>query len=333
MPKFFLNYGGPGGQYFSSNPEKIAALDRACQREYTGSVRSVGALVRGVNVTVHTYGVHRALTCEIPDDASPTVRARYDLARYTAERDISRAYELTRHNCVTSVATVLNGLEPRLTPPGIVSPWSLDSELSDYCGDYGERTTSALFVDEYQKAMRQERFSFLRICSWTDERIESPIDIIKHSYGRGTEGSGERTKSTLIKLDWVTEDKNGVLIPSFNAPADFQAGLNHYNEDYAKVQQLKSLYEKEASVFSFNKHHFFDDNPDYKTAIARLEAQEKRNPHGASAKVLQAVAVAAEAAAESPYAELRERTRESRPEHPPLEMPRDDVEDSRGLSL
>ena len=30
MPKFFLNYGGLGGYYFTTSPECIAALDKAC---------------------------------------------------------------------------------------------------------------------------------------------------------------------------------------------------------------------------------------------------------------------------------------------------------------
>jgi hypothetical protein len=330
MPKFFLNYGGPDNE-LTSNPERIAALDKACQREYTGAVRSVTSMVKGVQLTVHTYGIHRALTCEIPNDATPAVRARYELALYTAERDILRPYDLVRHNCVTSVATILNGLDSGLTSANVVSPWTLDANLKEYCGDYEENSAAALFINEYQKTMRQERFSLLRIRTWTDERIESVTDIIKHSYGRGKEGSGERTKSTLIKLGWVTEDKKGTLIPSFNAPAEFSDGLNAYNEDFARVQHLKSLYKKEASVFSFNKNHFFDDNPDYQTALARLEAQERRHPHGASAKVLKIIA--AEAVVNPPHEKFRQRERETRFEAPSKEERHNAKDDSPSISL
>ena len=119
-----------------------------------------------------------------------------------------------------------------------------------------------------------------------------------------------------------------------NAPADFREGLDSYNDDFAKVQHLKALYQKEASVFSFNKHHFFDDNPDYETAIGRLEEQQRRNPHGASAKVLSIIGADDVV---SPHEQFKQRMRESRPVIP-LEKDlakvfRDEVDDLRSLSL
>lgn len=308
MPKFFLNYGGPGGSWLTENPETAAKLDQTCQKEYLGAKRAIGAIINGIQVTVHTYGIHRCVSCEIPDGPNippgtdlsfqrklevsyDVLQQRYAKLLWEAYRFSEQGYNLLNHNCVTGTAHVLHTLDPHLTPEGMVSPWSLDAELEKYCGDNSQDPIMNRFFDKYQTKMRSGFFSFMHISSWSmgmgsDDKTTLD-DIIKHSYGRGVEGSGERTKSTLIDLKWVKEDKDkGLLVPTARAPQDFREKLNDYNADFVKVERLKALYTEHASIFSFNKHHFFDDNPDFKTAKARLEAQVARNPHGASFNAL-----------------------------------------------
>lgn len=67
---FFSNYGGPGEGY-DSVPENIELSQKRCKQYYTGAVRDVSFQVKGIDVTVHTYGIHRAVTLTLPDGASP----------------------------------------------------------------------------------------------------------------------------------------------------------------------------------------------------------------------------------------------------------------------
>lgn len=118
-------------------------------------------------------------------------------------------------------------------------------------------------------------------------------------------------------------------------------GLNHYNDDFAKVQRLQQLYKQEASFFSMNKHHFFEDNPDLQTAIKRLEDQTRRNPGGASEKAL--ALFRREENGLTKQQEFKQRLRESRepalepslkplPSSESLKDKRDDLDDSNRLS-
>lgn len=177
MPKFFLNYGGPGGSYLSQDPEKIDALELVCQQEYSGAKRAIGGTVKGISFTVHTYGVHRALTCEIPENASAPVQRLYETLLQSAREEAMTDYNLTGHNCVTSVAKVLNELDPYLTPADMVAPWNLDSNLNEYNQAHLEDTTAAQFIGAYKLTKRQEALSFMRIRTWDEEQIMSLMTL------------------------------------------------------------------------------------------------------------------------------------------------------------
>ena len=284
----FLNYGGPGGSWISQDEKIIQQLDQECKNFYGSPIRKVSYEIKGITVTVCTYGIHRSLHLEIPKNASEETKKLFDLAFNEGRIFCSKEYHLLSNNCVTAVAKILNILDNKITPANVVYPWSLDANIKKYCGNYDANIMASQFIAQYQSKVHQEFFSFIRKRHWTKERIKTTEDIILHSYGK-TGGTGERTKSTLLKLGWVTEDKNHVLRPTNKAPLEFKAGLEKYNNDYDKVLKLKNLYKHNAGIFSRHAHVFFKDKPDYATALGRLKKQALKNPSGASAKVLSAM--------------------------------------------
>ncbi|WP_131777670.1 hypothetical protein [Legionella fairfieldensis] len=285
---FFLNYGGPGGRFFSKDKELTQHLHNRCKKYYKFPIRQSVYQEQGMTITVHTYGLHRALHVEIPDTCNDETWNVYQKAQKQAEYFSNKKYKLLGNNCVTSVATVLNTINPNITPHNIIYPWDLDQQLKMY-SHYNRRTAIANgfdgFIENYQKKFHQESFSFFRKRGWANKPIKTSRDIIHHAYGRSG-GTGERTKTVLLDEEWVVEDKNGLLQPGPKAPVMFKIGLQSYNGDWLKVQQLKKLYQQEASFFSFRLHSPFKDHPDFETAKKRLELRAQKNPKGASAKTL-----------------------------------------------
>lgn len=193
-------------------------------------------------------------------------------------------YHLLANNCVTATSRILNCLDSKIIPRDMVVPWNFDAQLKKYCGSYAQESAIGQFVSAYQKDVHNQSFARFRTNHWTNHRIVSEADIIKHSYD-----GGERTKSTLIKMGWVVEDQNKILRAGPAAPRVFATGLEEYNRDYEKVQDLKKLYKENAGPFSRHAREFFKDNPDYETALGRIKAQAAINPDGASAKVMKIV--------------------------------------------
>lgn len=285
MTHFFLNYGGPGGKWFSDKQQAMRDLDDACKKTYGWPIRRASYVIHGLKITVHTYGLHRALSLEVPKGASPETTIMFEKAKIQAQFLCTKEYALLRNNCVSAVAAVLNELDNNTVPPDIVFPWSLDAWLKQYCGHYATNKMTNDFIGKYQEKINNESFSFFRKRHWLTTQISSAEDIILHAYGK-TGGTGERTKSTLLELGWVSEDTTHLLIPTPKAPLDFQKGLTAYNQDYKNVCKLKKLYRQEAGFFSYHAYAFFKDQPDYATALDRLKEQAVKNPKGASASVL-----------------------------------------------
>lgn len=281
---FFLNYGGLSS-FWSEDPLITMNLHQECINFYGQPIRFREYKVKGLDLTVCTYGIHRALLVQLPENASKETSDLFEIIKENAAEFCWSEYELLNNNCVTSVANILNLIDKNMTPKKVVFPWSLDQHLKKYCGSYEQGTSMAAFIEKYQEKVQRQRFTLLRRHHWAETKVETAQDIIAHAYGK-TGGTGERTKSTLLELGWVTEDKNHLLRPTQKAPADFREGLAEYNLDLEKVQKLKQLYKREASIFSRHARDFFNDNPDYETVIKRLEAQAKMNPKGASATVL-----------------------------------------------
>lgn len=137
---------------------------------------------------------------------------------------------------------------------------------------------------------QKEAFSSFKIKPkhWERQGLDTSEQIIEHAYGR-TGGTGERTKSALIDLGWVKEDSKGFLRPTEKAPAAFSQGLTNYNQDYERVIELKKLYRQEGGLISSLGSNIFKDNPNYQTALIRLQEQAKDNPKSTAAKVIKAL--------------------------------------------
>lgn len=282
---FFLNYGGPGGQWASDDLNKTNQLDSICRNTYVIPIRKVQFNVKGIDVTICTYGVHRALRLDVPEGASRETIDAFEKAKKAGLHIIRTKYVLLDNNCVTAVAKVLNNLDSRMTSEDVIWPWNLDENVKKYGNYYPENTVANSFMIKYTEIADREFFSYMRTRHWTEKTITSNQDIIAHAYGK-TGGTGERTKSTLIELGWVTEDEKHILRPTNKAPIEFKAGLKTFNRDYEKMLHLKNLYKNEASFFSRNTRDFFKDNPNYETALQRVKQQAIKNPTGASAKVI-----------------------------------------------
>lgn len=239
MPAFFLNYGGPGSRWMAEDREIIQQLDEACQKSYFWPIRKVTYEIKGITATVCTYGLHRALLLEIPDNAPEQTVHMYEQAKKAGKIVRCKDYKQLRNNCVTAVAAALNCLDSNMVPPDVVLPWSLDAQLDLYCGYYQENTTTNFFITKYQEKVRGEFFSFFRTRHWTKNKISTSEDIIAHAYGQ-TGGTGERTKSTLLELGWVVEDNNRILRPADDAPNDFKMALEAYNQDFEKQEDAKN---------------------------------------------------------------------------------------------
>ncbi|KTD75306.1 hypothetical protein [Legionella waltersii] len=285
---FFLNYGGPGGHWTSEDSRLTSQLDRSCRQTYGMPNRKVQYVVKGITVTVYTYGIHRALSLDLPKRASSESIDAFKKAKKVGEQICTTEYTFLGNNCVTAVANVLNTLDSRITPRDMVLPWNLDKNIKKYGKYYPEKTVAGDFIAKYTEIANREFFSFVRKRHWTEKTINSNQDIIDHAYGK-TSGTGERTKSTLIELGWVKEDTNHVLRPTNKAPHEFKVGLEEFNLQHEKMLNLKRLYKTEAGFFSRNARDFFKDNPDYDTALNRIRQQAIKNPNGASSKVLQTI--------------------------------------------
>lgn len=279
--EFFLNYGGPGGYWFSQTLSN--KLHDACIKFYGHPIREVEYNVKGLSIVVHTYGIHRALHVRLPKDATEETRALFSKVAKKAWDFCDKPYSLLGNNCATSVSHVLHTIDPRFSSGKTVLPWSLDQDLKHYC--HSENVEVIPFIEKYHEKIREDKFSFFRKSHWGGKKIESLNEIVRHVYGRG-EYKGERTRSTLLEMGWITLGKNGECLPTDKAPKEFYQGLNTFNEDWKKVRELKSSYQEEAGLLSRNFRKLFGDNPDYETAKQRLIEQAQNNPGGASSKVI-----------------------------------------------
>ncbi len=128
---FFLNYGGPGGKWASDNLEETSRLDSICRDKYVIPIRKVQFNIKGIDVTICTYGVHRALRLDVPDGASQETIDAFNKAKYARVQILRTKYSLLANNCVTAVAKVLNTLDSRMTPEGVVWPCNLDENVKN----------------------------------------------------------------------------------------------------------------------------------------------------------------------------------------------------------
>lgn len=271
MPKncFFLNYGGPGDYWFASNAQRISALDEACRNHYGPPHRTEEFSIHGLQIKVLTYGYHRALQVELPPNADAASKRLYQILREEAHAFCDKEYAILTNNCVTSVAHILHRLDPLLSPKYLVLPWTLDSALKKSPVLHIPPSFMQPFFEVYDKKDQSNYFNF--VSQRTKLRsLKSVQDVIVNAY-HGEHRERERTKSSLLELQWVTEDKNGILHPTAKAPVDFSIGLQQFNHDYQAVLELKSFAELQ-EISQDKLEPIFQDNPDYATACERLKA-------------------------------------------------------------
>lgn len=284
LTEIFLNYGGPA-RPFSTNKADIEKMAKACESSYGDPVRQSDFEIKGIEVSVRTYGIHRALHLKVSDSCSEETYEQFLKAGQAAKKACETQYNLLGNNCVTSVAKVLNTLDDKITAKDVFVPWNLDKTVKSYTQALAVTGTAKEFMQQYTESIKQDRMAFLKTNHWLRNEITSLTDIVAHAYGKNG-NSGEKTKSTLLGLAWVRENKEGILTPTSRAPKDFAAGLTAYNEDYAKALELKKMYKNETTLYSMNVHRIFKDNPDFETALNRIQTQAEKNPGGAASKVL-----------------------------------------------
>ena len=271
MPKkgFFLNYGGPGGMWHSSTPSTFQFLDQECKAFYGPPTRTVNFVRQGLQIKVLTYGIHRALFVELPNNASATTKKLYQQLQEESFDCCDKEYGLLSNNCVTAVTTLLHKLDPTLVPEYLVLPWTLDAILKRSLALQSEVGFLKPFFEIYdQRTNQQNYFSFMSQRS-RFRALKSLQEVIYNAYYGQTQ-EREKTKSSLLELNWVIEDEQGVLHPTQKAPRDFSFGLLAFNYDYQAVTMLKmivTMEEVEQTIITT----IFQDNPDFLTASERVK--------------------------------------------------------------
>lgn len=280
MPnQFFLNYGGPGGYYFTEDPGQQMYLDNACRDFYGKPVRKFTIESQGLLVTIHTYGIHRAATVVMPDSASPETLALYEKIGHRMQIFCEHEpYKLMSNNCVTSVATLLSELSPDIPSKNEWIPWRFDHTLKEKAkaGVFSIGSTKEQFLKKYHEKMNSDTFSFLKKSYWKDNPDHSILDIAKRAHQKNVHYD-EKTLSTLLDLGWVTCNEHGRLTATTTAPMDFQKGLSEYNKDWDNVQQLKQVYEKNDGT-RYRAYFIFQGDADLETVVLRMKKAAKDEP-------------------------------------------------------
>ncbi len=288
MPKrsFMLNYGGPGGIWWTSTQDKIPKLDEVCKDCYGPPTRTESFFAHGLEIKVLTYGIHRGLYVELPEDAGFEAEHLYEELSTKARDFCKKGYNLLGNNCVTSVATVLHALDPNITPQHIVFPWTLDAIIKKHQYLQTKEADLRPFFEVYQKKLEQSTYLPFRNTRLKLQEIKSSKEIIMNAHSQD-KTQRERTKSSLLELNWVIEDNHGMLHPTKNAPPDFSRGLKNFNHETRKVKVLEILYnEEKKNAASVTKKNIFADNPDYETALIRMQKKGDKLPDHALERIL-----------------------------------------------
>ncbi len=233
---FFLNYGGPGGASFTADETEKKELIKACVNKSIGLLNNSFSLtIKGIHVTLYTFCVHKALSLDLPDDASEDTRNFFAHIKKVAVDFCETDYHLASHNCVTAVATILNQLDSELCPPDLISPFSLDTHFKRYAryADINDPTLKT-FLLAYQKMIDND-YSFFSSPCWQAHEVRSLNDLIIKAHSPFL---GQRTITTFFKLGWIVgRNQHHQFLIGKTAPEAFRQAL----ETYYKVQVDKKL--------------------------------------------------------------------------------------------
>lgn len=286
MKRFYLNYGGPGFNTGYVTGLEIDDAYRECNVFYGKPHRKSSlnfAELPGLEVTIHTDGIHRSLTVSLDDGkANSNSSKAFNKLKEVANQESTEDYQLLGHNCVRATTNTLCGLNDFLTEnhkfqfgANISMPWTLDNKIKNYIKNNPETLVEhkedyfSQFKQAYNESVNRSFNPFVSN-HWQKQSITSAEDVIGKAYGHRA-GSGERTKSVLIEMGWVKEDEHKMLHPTQDAPEDFKAGLNEYNEDIYKVQWLKQELKNQGASF-FQIWKLFRNDPDSEMVLDKLQA-------------------------------------------------------------
>lgn len=234
----FLNYGGPGGCWLTQDSLVAASLISECKKFYVGGQKYYGTTtydINGIQATVHSFGIHRALTLELHTSPEPCPEAIELFAKLISacEEFTEKDYRILKNNCVTSVATIMNLLDKNTTPPDVTMPWSLDTHLQRYCGQYVQDSIEGCFIQKYQELVKREK---INAPLFAKQKIKSVLDIIVAAYSKDKK---EKTKASLLELKWIKEEK-GMIVSTESAPEVFREGLCKFNAELYQKNQTNS---------------------------------------------------------------------------------------------
>ena len=277
---FFVSFGGPGSinQEITYSVNEIDGAKIRCVEKYRNPISQSYYRINGLDVVVHTYGLHRAVEVRLPSDPSPDQIKLYNKTKKEAQLACSQEYSvlgIKGENCVSATARVLRALDLNSTDR-VILPWNLDTNLRRYYEEHAKGPTEKAFLDAYNQESKKLIFA---TNYWKSRQNKLTVNaIITHAH------IDEKTESALIKLGWV-EKKNGKLTATKEAPDDFRKELANFYADHEKVTALKTAYQKnggrQPELFKI-----FNGNPDYKTARENLVRQAAENPTGSAAKTL-----------------------------------------------
>ena len=261
---FFLNYGGPGGCWLTSRDEKYLNLLSECMDAYIGGrkhYKYVELYLMGLQCRVHSFGIHRALSVQLPSiDASDKQLSLFDTLHKMAKEICLLDYKILSHNCVTGVAKLLHAIDPNLVrDPDLKMPWSLDKEVSQYCGFYCKETTAGVFIQKYQDKVKSKG---VESPFWSRRNIYHLKDLVVAFEV----GGDELTKKSLIELGWIIETKRATFETGPNAPCDFKNAFDAYYEEQRKIAEIQNQYQDyaredtkpEEERFIFGTNHDID---------------------------------------------------------------------------
>src|SRR3990167_1737533 len=198
--------------------------------------------IAGVNVEIHSWGVHRAIAVTLPSNKTDNKEAKqsFDKAKKAAKEYCEKEYSLLNHNCVTAVSAVLNALGVTSVSKDHIAPWELDRKIETHhnknVGDYSDQKGAvAEFASAYQKRVDASSDIF-RNQYWSQNVSRQGKgkklildEVVSHAHEKTTFGNFNRTNDTLVKdLKWATNEQ-GTLHATDQAPAGFKAALDKYH--------------------------------------------------------------------------------------------------------